>query len=52
MAVVVAVPATERERAAANGLIASASGMGWRLDFARAVEIARLVDEEDEEVPT
>lgn len=50
---VVAVPATERERARANNLIVSATGLGWVLDFQRAVEIAQLLDEEeDEEVPT
>lgn len=50
---VVAVPATERERAMARCLIASATGLGRVLDFQRAVEIARLLDEEDdEEVPS
>lgn len=48
----VMVPATAQERAMAAHLITAARGLGRELEFGRAVEIARLVvEEEDEEVP-
>lgn len=44
---------TEAERMVATRLIVSAAGLGRNLEFKRAVEIARLLDEEDdEEIPT